>query len=729
MGNVFEKVLKYLAEPVKLDSEKKSTPRLFKYVLPICLVVVFIIRLLSYITKATEPIGLDQSPLDGKFLTIITLLSIWLNYVALLVVMMRGFYSLRILRLLTKYFAPFVFWLNLILLKPTLIILQGNANFSLLNVLLIVELALGSAISIFYWHIEGLDKLKWKEVFKTFGLLLLMMIPAMPPYFLQFVFGDAKASLLILDFTFTHRIFLYFGFIIPVLLFICLRKKPQEVKHFTLTYICVAAAIVFMVDYNYTHLTKPWTWPFHLCNTAVFIIPICLIFRAKNLFFFTYFINVVGALIAMLMPNYDEMSDIFSSDIVVFWSNHYLAFFMPVLTTLLGVFERPRLKQFIRAMCWFLAYFTLVMTINIVFPAVFNQDVDFFFLNGDHIVLNVLENVQFVRKLYDVRLTLNIPLLGWSFSVRPIYQGIFFLVYIGIALGVWFIYEEGYRVVDRLVKLKDDLDVIKLDEFAFQAQLNGKDIELPMNENAGIKYELQHFSKKYGNNKHYSVQDANLEVYGGEIFGFLGPNGAGKSTIIKSTVGIQSITDGHIQICGYDVTRQPVMAKRQIGFVPDHYALYENLTGREYINYIADIYEVSKKDRDERIEKYIKLFELENKIDNKIETYSHGMKQKITIMSALVHNPKVWILDEPLTGLDPNSIFQVKECMKQHASEGNIVFFSSHIIDIVEKLCQRIAIIKSGHIQCVKTVQEIEESGMTLEEFYLQTIEDKEVNN
>ena len=729
MGNVFEKVLKYMSEPVKLDSEKKSTPRFFKYVIPICLVAVFIIRLFSYITKADVPIGLDQSPLDSKFLTIITLLSIWLNYVALLVVMMRGFYSVRVLRLLTKYFAPLVFWLNLILLKPTLIILQGDAHFSLLSVLLLIELALGSTITIYYWHSEGIDKLKWKELLKVFGLLLLMMIPVMPPYFLQFVFGDAKASLLILDFTFTHRIFLYLGIIIPVVLFICLRKKTLEVKHFTLTYICLATLIVFMVDYNYTYFSRPWDWPFHLCNTAMFIIPICLIFRAKNLFYFTYFINVVGALIAMLMPNYDEMSDIFSSDIVEFWYNHYIAFFMPVLITLLGVFERPRLKQFIRAMGWFLAYFILVMILNVVFPAVFNEDVDFFFLNGDHIVLNVLENVQFVRKLYDVKLTLNVPLFGWSLSVRPIYQGIFFVVYIGIALGVWFVYEEGYRVVDRLVKLKDDLDVIKLDEFAFQSQLNGKDIELPMNENAGIKYELQHFSKKYGNNKHYSVQDANLEVYGGEIFGFLGPNGAGKSTIIKSTVGIQSITEGHIQICGYDVTRQPVMAKRQIGFVPDHYALYENLTGREYINYIADIYEVSKEERNERIEKYIKLFELENKIDNKIETYSHGMKQKITIMSALVHNPKVWILDEPLTGLDPNSIFQVKECMKQHASEGNIVFFSSHIIDIVEKLCQRIAIIKSGHIQCVKTVQEIEESGMTLEEFYLQTIEDKEVNN
>ena len=126
-----------------------------------------------------------------------------------------------------------------------------------------------------------------------------------------------------------------------------------------------------------------------------------------------------------------------------------------------------------------------------------------------------------------------------------------------------------------------------------------------------------------------------------------------------------------------------------------------------------------------RLNKYIKLFQLESSIDNKIKTYSHGMKQKITIMAALVHNPKVWILDEPLTGLDPTSIFQVKECMKQHAAEGNIVFFSSHIIDIVEKLCQRIAIIKKGKILCVKTVDEIEQSGKSLEEFYLETIGEK----
>lgn len=724
--NILRKTLKYVAEPVKIESDVKTTPRFFKYILPIMLAIIFIVRLFSYITVADVPIGLDQSPIDNKLITVATLISIWLNYVALLVVMMRGFYNVKLLRVLTKYFAPFVFALNLTLLYPTLIIFQGNGEFTLLAGLLLIEIAIGATISIYYWNKEGKDKLKTKEVFATIGLVALMMIPAMPAYFLQFVFGDVKASLIILDFTFTHRLFLYFGIIIPVALFIFLRKKSQEVKHFTITYICLAALIVFMVNYDYTHLLNPWDWPFHLCNTAMFIIPICLIFKTKNLFYFTYFVNVVGALIAMLMPNYDDMSDLFSSRVVVYWSNHYVAFFMPVLITLLGIFERPKLKSFIKAMGWFLTYFVLVLTLNIVFPAVFDKNVDFFFLNGDHIVLDVLEDVKFVRTLYEVKLSLNIPILEWNFTVRPIYQGIFFLVYVGIASGVWFVYEEGYRIIDRLIKLKEDLDVIKLDEFAFQSKLNGKDIEMPVNELAGTKYELIHFSKKYGNNKNYSVHDANLEVYGGEIFGFLGPNGAGKSTIIKSTVGIQSITEGNIEICGYDVARQPVMAKRQIGFVPDHYALYENLTGREYINYIADIYEVSKEDREMRIEKYITLFELENKIDNKIETYSHGMKQKITIMAALVHNPKVWILDEPLTGLDPNSIYQVKECMKQHASEGNIVFFSSHIIDIVEKLCQRIAIIKKGQIQCIKTVQEIEEAGMTLEEFYLETISDIE---
>ena len=234
--------------------------------------------------------------------------------------------------------------------------------------------------------------------------------------------------------------------------------------------------------------------------------------------------------------------------------------------------------------------------------------------------------------------------------------------------------------------------------------------------------EISNLSKTYRSSGKKAVDNLTLTANSGEIYGFLGPNGAGKSTIIKSIVGIQTITEGSIEVCGYDVQKQSVQAKKEIGFVPDHYALYENLTGREYINYIADLYEISQEDRDQRINKYVTNFSLEHAFDNQMKTYSHGMKQKITIMAALVHNPKVWILDEPLTGLDPNSIYQVKECMKDHAKQGNIVFFSSHIIDVVEKICDRIAIIKKGSILRDISVKELEKNKIDLEEFYLETI-------
>ena len=237
---------------------------------------------------------------------------------------------------------------------------------------------------------------------------------------------------------------------------------------------------------------------------------------------------------------------------------------------------------------------------------------------------------------------------------------------------------------------------------------------------------LEHLSKRYARSDVYAVNDVCLEVRGGEIFGFLGPNGAGKSTIIKSIVGIQPITEGHILVCGHDVERESVQSKSNIGFVPDHYALYEKLSGREYVNYIADLYGIVQADRDERMAFYVDAFELNKAIDEPISTYSHGMKQKIAIMAALIHDPKVWILDEPLTGLDPNSIYQVKQCMLRHAARGNIVFFSSHLIDVVERICDRIAIIRKGQIRCVCDVKEIEKTT-TLEEFYMSVIKQGEV--
>ena len=233
------------------------------------------------------------------------------------------------------------------------------------------------------------------------------------------------------------------------------------------------------------------------------------------------------------------------------------------------------------------------------------------------------------------------------------------------------------------------------------------------------------YSKAYRKDQ-YAVKNLNLEVEAGDLFAFIGHNGAGKSTTIKSIVGILPFEEGEIYIDGLSVKDYPVECKKKIAYIPDNPDLYESLTGMQYLNFIGDVFKIKEAQRKKIVEQYAKEFELYQDLNNLISSYSHGMKQKITIMSALVHNPKVWILDEPLTGLDPNSIYQVKECMKQHAAEGNIVFFSSHLIDIVEKLCGRIAIIKKGHIKCIKSVDEIEASGISLEQFYLNTIENDE---
>lgn len=708
---------------------------IFEKILPYILIAVFITRLFCYeseiLRTLSNPdgprkyayVGLASNILGNNLLALITYIAIWFEYVGVILIILRSFFSFKTLRNLVRFICPFIFILNLILIKQSALVLTGKSHVSWLMVTLIIEIVLSLIITIYYLFKNHKDKNNIKSILYTIGMFALLTIPALPIYFVQATFGLGGGSLTSsfpLDFSFSHRILLYIGIIVPVLLYFLLRNKNEEIIRFVLIYISLATLVGFVSRYDYTNFKEPWTWPFHLCNTAMFIIPLCLIFKMKRLFYFTYFINVLGAVFAMLMPNYNELTPILSAHIFEFWYNHWIASFMPILIVALKVFERPKLKQFYWSMVGFFGYFVAMLILNVTFTAK-GHNVDYFFINSDFIGDKL---GQWGRNLFSISTTFNVG--GLKLEFHPIYQLLFFLVYVALGLGVWFIYNEFFIIADAHYELYLKLKKIKLDKLAMKNSVSPERKEKLMVENREAKFELKHFSKKYATSKTYAVKDANLEVHAGEIFGFLGPNGAGKSTIIKSVVGIQPITEGNIEICGYDVATESVHAKSNIGYVPDHYALYEKLTGREYINYIADIYEVPQKERDERIEKYVHLFELESSIDSKIRTYSHGMKQKITIMSALVHNPKVWILDEPLTGLDPNSIYQVKECMKQHAKEGNIVFFSSHLIDIVEKLCARIAIIKKGQIQCVKTLEEIEASGTTLEQFYLDTITGKE---
>lgn len=245
--------------------------------------------------------------------------------------------------------------------------------------------------------------------------------------------------------------------------------------------------------------------------------------------------------------------------------------------------------------------------------------------------------------------------------------------------------------------------------------------------------QINHFSKKYKGNEKYAVEDITIDVNEGEIFGFLGPNGAGKSTTIKCATGILPFTEGTISICGHSIQDDSINAKLNMGFVPDNHQMYEQLTAREYINFMADLYHIGKEDRKIRADKMLEMFDLSNQIDNQISTFSHGMKQKICVIGALVHNPKLWILDEPLTGLDPKSSYELKELMKEHCKEGNSVFLSSHMLEVVEKLCDRISIINKGKIVMTGDLDEIKakSSDKSLEDIFLSItgVKDENMND
>ena len=239
--------------------------------------------------------------------------------------------------------------------------------------------------------------------------------------------------------------------------------------------------------------------------------------------------------------------------------------------------------------------------------------------------------------------------------------------------------------------------------------------------------EIKNISKEYKKNKKV-INDISLEIKGGEIFGFLGPNGAGKTTTIKMITGILEIDKGEILIDGKSIKKEPIEAKKQIGLVPDNPDVFLKLKGIEYLNFMADIYEVSTQDRVKRIKELSEKFEINNVLNNKIESYSHGMRQKLIIIGVLLHNPKNWILDEPMTGLDPKSSFELKNMMREHANQKNTVFFSTHILDVAERLCDRIGIIDKGKLLFVGTYEDLKKElkeNKSLEELFMEIVENE----
>lgn len=235
--------------------------------------------------------------------------------------------------------------------------------------------------------------------------------------------------------------------------------------------------------------------------------------------------------------------------------------------------------------------------------------------------------------------------------------------------------------------------------------------------------EIKNVSKTYNNNIK-AIDNLNLKINNGEIVGFIGLNGAGKTTAIKMMTGILQPDVGTIKINGYDIVKDSLKAKQIIGYIADSPDMFLKLTGMEFINFIANIYKVPLDVRKKRIKEFGERFGLSDVLDKPMQSYSHGMRQKIMVVAALVHDPDVWILDEPLIGLDPTSAFELKKMMREHADKGNSVFFSTHVLEVAEKLCDKIAIIDKGKVVFIGTLKELKDKydKKDLEELFMEVI-------
>ena len=232
---------------------------------------------------------------------------------------------------------------------------------------------------------------------------------------------------------------------------------------------------------------------------------------------------------------------------------------------------------------------------------------------------------------------------------------------------------------------------------------------------------IEHLTKRYGDKT--AVDDLSLHIRPGEIYGFIGHNGAGKTTTLKSAVGILQFDEGTITINGHSITQDPILCKRDLAYIPDNPDLYEFMSGIKYLNFIGDIYAIPAAERQEKIRKYADIFELTDDLAQPVSAYSHGMKQKLAVISGLMHSPKLIIMDEPFVGLDPKASHLLKEMMREHCDNGGAIFFSTHVLEVAEKLCDKVAIIKQGKLIKAGTMDEVKGDD-SLEEVFLELEEE-----
>ncbi len=644
-----------------------------------------------------------------------TLVAVWLEFMTVGFVVLYPFFNKQpLFRNYAKTVGLVSSILNIVMLKETSYSFSLSYDVNLTNIMMPIEVGLVFFMCILpYFENKDSYRISKHEGLDMLAMAFIVIVVSLPPYFFGTCWGQVSTSGTT-GFGFYHRVYLYFMIAVFVILFLLLRGRNREFNRMIFIYVIMSVLVTMFYDYDFNSFTYPALWPLSLSVLTLILVLICLVVRCKWLFNFSFFIGAFAAFMSLFFPDFSKGAAFFDAYVVSWWFTRIFAFVVPMLMAIVGIYERPRFKQYLVSLGIYVIYFVVIDFLG-AYLVNWSSSVDYFYTQSDYII-SVLGTWGNNLK-YDY---------VWSFmigtrevNIYPVFQVLYMLAFAVGTLVLWFIYVWIFSVVRQYRVLEERNHKMRVEEYALKQEYHEGRLSEIMNEETKDKLVVKNFYKKYGHSKVYAVEDASFTVEAGKIIGFLGHNGAGKSTIIKCIVGMQPATSGEIQVNGYDVFKQPVQAKQQIGFVPDHYALYEKLSGRDYINYVADLYEVPKDERDATLKELTHNLSMEESIDSPIATYSHGMKQKIAIMSALIHNPKLWILDEPLTGLDPTSVYEVKECMKAHAAKGNIVFFSSHLIDVAEKLCDEIIIIKEGHILIHENLDKIQKEHKDLEKFYL----------
>lgn len=640
-----------------------------------------------------------------------------LTQMCVLALVLAPWFKFRAVKNIVAYAVPVVYFVDMVLFRQNVYAFVGAVSlptFGFREVQFAVECVLAFSLGL----CELAKRLRErdfdfsrKNILYTFALGAFYLVFAAHGSTLFNLFGGRLGAINNLMSP-AHIFMLAFTALMIVVGYIFLRRYDADFRYFILTSAAVSCFMHFWYYYafplGFTNL------PLHLCHAAITLMLLSFVLKNRAIFAFNYLVNVTGAIFALLLP--DTEAQLTSELGMHYFNGHMLLVVLPILAVALGVFPRPKIKDVGYCIAVFTGYFLVVAVLN-AWLVNYEPSVNYFFMNGDNLVKHLAFAVGWKNNYI------------WTFNIGELTFKIYYVYWIAMYVGfivliflLWWIYEGMYRVADHHAMLHGILVEQRQRKKQLKELLDGRAVSEPLNPEGADMISIKHFSKIYSGSRVKSVDDLSLEIRGGEVYGFLGHNGAGKSTTIKSLVGIQTITSGTIEVCGYDISKQPLKAKLNIGYVSDNHAVYEQLTGREYINYVADLYLVSKEDREKRIDKYVRMFNLVDAIDKEIKGYSHGMKQKIVVIASLIHNPKVWVLDEPLTGLDPASSYQIKECMREHADNGNIVFFSSHVIEVVEKICDKICIIAKGKLVGEWKISELAEQGVTLEELYMKYV-------